>query len=135
MGRFAPGPLVLVIDDEPEICHLFSRVLQAGGFSSIEATSAEDAWSLLDQGLTPAAVLLDLWMPGAGGLGFLVQLRADPRFASLPVTIVTGDSALDQRTNATVAALQAPVRFKPLEIASILTLTQEMLQSQPDSGV
>jgi CheY-like chemotaxis protein len=131
VGRLAPRPLVLVVDDEPEVSRLFSRVLEAGGFSAIEAASAEHAWALLEQGFTPVAVLLDLWMPGLGGLGLLLKLRADPRYASLPVTIVTGDCLVDRSTRAAVAASHATIRFKPLELSSILTLTHHMMESQP----
>jgi CheY-like chemotaxis protein len=92
VARPSPAPAVLVIDDEPEVRHRFSRVLEAGGFRSVEAASAEDAWSLLQHGLIPAGVLLDLRMPGMGGLGFLCQLRVDARFGAVPVTIVTASS-------------------------------------------
>jgi CheY-like chemotaxis protein len=119
-------PLILVVDDERQVRHLFTRMLEAGGFSTVEAPTAEDAWTLLDQGLTPAAVLLDLRMPGVGGLGLLLQLRADPRYAWLPVTIVTGDCFIDHTTRSAVAALRATVSFKPLEMEEILALAHRM---------
>jgi CheY-like chemotaxis protein len=126
VNSLAPGTAVLVVDDEPEVRHLFSQVLESAGFSSVEASTAEHAWSLLEKGLIPSAVLLDLRMPGMGGLGFLLQIRADPKFARLPVTIVTGESFIDHTTRSAVAALGATVRFKPLEIDEILSLTQRM---------
>jgi CheY-like chemotaxis protein len=127
MGRLATGPVVLVIDDEPEICRLFSRVLEGGGFSCLDADSAERAWSLLEQGLIPSAILLDLWMPGAGGLAFLLRLRADPRYASIPVAIVTGDRNLNRMTETTLAALSATVEFKPLQIDTLLALIHTLM--------
>lgn len=127
VGRLAPGPIVLVVDDEPDIRHLFSRVLEGGGFTCVEAATAEEAGSLLEQGLAPGAILLDLWMPGMGGLGLLRHVRADARFAHLPVTIVTGDCFITPSLEAAVTALRAPVRFKPMAIETILTLTHDMM--------
>ena len=75
-----PAPVVLVIDDEREVRELFVEVLNADGMQSVQAPTAEHAWALLENGLVPSAVLLDLQMPGMGGLGFLLQLRADPRY-------------------------------------------------------
>jgi CheY-like chemotaxis protein len=124
-----PAGAVLVVDDEPEVRRLISEVLKAAGFRSVEAATAEQAWSLLENGLIPSAVLLDLRMPGIGGLGFLLQIRADPRYAWLPVTIVTGESFIDHTTRSAVAALGASVSFKPIEIEEILTLTQRMTDS------
>jgi two-component system, chemotaxis family, sensor histidine kinase and response regulator PixL len=130
-----PSPrVVLVVDDEIEVRRLFSQVLEAGGFRSVAAPTAEHAWSLLEDGLSPAAVLLDLRMPGVGGLGFLLQLRADPRYAWLPVTIVTGESFIDHTTRSAVAALSASVSYKPLEIEEILTLAHQMVDSPQASA-
>jgi CheY-like chemotaxis protein len=124
-------PVVLLVDDERHVRLLFSRMLQAGGFRTVEAPTAEAAWRLLDQGLKPAAMLLDLRMPGIGGLGFLLQLRADPRFAWLPVTIVTGDCFIDHTTRSAVTALRATMSFKPLEMDEILALARRMTDTPP----
>jgi CheY-like chemotaxis protein len=126
VARFSTAPVVLVVDDEPEVRHLFSRVLESGGFTSVEAASAEEAWSLLQRGLIPAGVLLDLRMPGMGGLGFLFQLRVDARFGALPVTVVTGDCFIDRTTEVAVTALGAAVSFKPLRTEEILDLARLM---------
>ena len=83
------------------------QVLNADGIRSVQAPTAEHAWALLESGLVPSAVLLDLQMPGMGGLGFLLQLRADPRYSALPVTIVTGDTYIARTTRAAVDALGA----------------------------
>ena len=122
-------PVVLVVDDEMEVRRLFSEVLEAAGFSSVASPTAEDAWTLLEHGLAPSAVLLDLRMPGVGGLGFLLKLRADPRYSMLPVTVVTGESFIDRTTRAAVAALSASVSFKPLEMDEIVLLAHRMVDT------
>jgi DNA-binding response OmpR family regulator len=127
--RLASAPVLLVVDDERAIRHLFMDVLESEGFKCVPASTAEQAWSLLDAGLTPAGVLLDLHMPGMGGLGFLLQLRADRRFASLAVTIVTADSYIDHTMQSAVQALDASVSFKPLDIEELLTLAHRMTRS------
>ena len=129
MARIVPPPIVLVIDDERDVRDLFTHVLEADGFKCVQAPTAEHAWSLLERGLSPAAVLLDLRMPGMGGLGFLLQLRSDSRYASLPVTIVTADSYIAPTTQSAVDALGAQVSFKPLDIDQILTLAHRMVGS------
>jgi len=121
--------VVLLVDDEPEVRELFMQVLEADGIRSVQAPTAEHAWALLESGLMPSAVLLDLQMPGMGGLGFLLQLRADPRYSALPVTIVTGDSYIARTTRAAVDALGASVSFKPLGFEEILALAHRMIGS------
>ena len=97
MGHSTNGPIVLVIDDEPAIRDLFARVLAYGGLFPVVADTAETALLLIQRGLVPHAILLDLKMPGMGGLGFLLELRSDPRFAAVPVAIVTGATLLTAR--------------------------------------
>ena len=129
MSSTLPAPVVLVVDDEREVRELFVEVLNADGMQSVQAPTAEHAWALLENGLVPSAVLLDLQMPGMGGLGFLLQLRADPRDSALPVTIVTGDYYIAQTTRAAVEALGAAVGFKPLAFDEILALARQMIDS------
>jgi CheY-like chemotaxis protein len=124
-----PTPVVLLVDDEPEVRNLFMEVLNADGITSVQAATAEHAWAILESGLVPSAVLLDLQMPGMGGLGFLLQLRADARYAGLPVTIVTGDSYIARTTRSAVEALGASVSFKPLTFEEILALAYRMIGS------
>lgn len=123
-----PSATVLVVDDEVAVRHLFSRVLASGGFSCMTATSGEGALLLLENGPVPAAILLDLRMPGAGGFTFLRQLRADPRYTSVPVAIVTGDFFLDPELVSAAEALNAKVSFKPIYNAEILALVRGLIE-------
>lgn len=131
MGDGFSGRIVLLVDDEASIRDAFSRMLQWGGYHPIEASSAEDALSLLDRGLRPSAVLLDLKMPGMGGLAFLLILRSDPRFASIPVAIVTGDCFLDRSTEKAAKVLGASLHFKPVDLDDVLLLTMRLVHEQP----
>ena len=122
-----PKRLVLVVDDEPSIVNAVTEILQGEGYATARANTAEDGLRLLHSGLMPDAVLLDLRMPGMGGLGFLLALRAQPGGPDIPVAVVTADSFLDDTTRRAVEALGARVCFKPLNIDQILTLTAQLI--------
>ena len=128
MAFRAHGPVVLVVDDEPTIRDLFARTLAFDGYVPVEAATAEQALGLLNQGLRPDAVLLDLQMPGMGGLSFLLRLRAHPQLSEIPVGIVTGDTSLPSATRSAAAALRAELQFKPLIAEEILDLTKRLLE-------
>ncbi|HVZ79065.1 MAG TPA: response regulator [Gemmatimonadaceae bacterium] len=83
---------VLVVDDSEDVRRLLSAYL--ADFPSLTvatANSAEDGLARLDS-FTPGLILLDLMMPGMGGLEFLRQLRARERFHDTPVVVITGKS-------------------------------------------
>jgi DNA-binding response OmpR family regulator len=134
LHRVSSARVILVIEDDLHVLRLIARVLTFGGFIAIEAATTETAWSLLDEGLRPDAVVLDLRMPGVGGLGFLLRLRAAPQYASVPVTILTGDVFIDSTTEAAALAMGATLIFKPLEKQNILQLVRDMMQPQPDTS-
>ncbi len=69
------GERVLVVEDNEKNMKLFRDVLQATGYSTLEATTGEDAveLALSDE---PALVLMDVQLPGIDGIEALARLRA-----------------------------------------------------------
>ena len=82
---------VLVVDDERHITRLIEFVLTKQGYSVAVAHSAEEALNTVEAFL-PDAMLLDLGLPGMSGLEATRRLRADERFARLPIMILTARS-------------------------------------------
>jgi CheY-like chemotaxis protein len=130
MSQVVSSPLVMVIDDEATIRSVFSAALEFGGYATSEAKTAEEAIALLAAGVKPSAVFLDLRMPGMGGLGFLLHLRAQPDGGQVPVAVITGDSSLDPTTRSAVEALGGIVCFKPLQMDDVLRVARQLLRGR-----
>ena len=79
---------ILVVEDDDAIRHTLSDALQDAGFAVATAIDGGDALDQIDQH-PPDAVLLDLMMPTMDGWRFLETCRADDRFASLPIGILS----------------------------------------------
>jgi DNA-binding response OmpR family regulator len=81
-------PLVLVVEDDPGVRGLLETSLRLEGF---EVEAARDGLEglLKIRMRRPAAVVLDLSMPGVGGLRLLDEL--DEEGVLLPIVVVTGD--------------------------------------------
>jgi CheY-like chemotaxis protein len=80
---------ILVTDDDP-ILREFARVHLTTPAASVEvAESGEEGLQCLSSGDFDIA-LIDLDMPGMGGLEMIRRLRADPAHCDLPVVVVTG---------------------------------------------
>lgn len=128
---------VMVIDDEPSVRDFFALVLESGGFAAVRAASSEVALRMLDEGLRPDAVLLDINMPGLGGLGFLLQLRATPRYSRLPVAIITAQPKLPPPVQSVADYMRVPVHHKPIDIDALLRLANRLVNGRmadPDAG-
>jgi signal transduction histidine kinase/DNA-binding response OmpR family regulator len=82
------GSCVLVIDDDPTQRDLIQRFLQKEGFSVVTAARGE-AGLRLARKLQPAAITLDVMMPGMDGWSVLSALKADRDLRDIPVIMLT----------------------------------------------
>lgn len=86
-----PSLSVLLVDDEPAIRRALRTPLNELGIRTTEASRGEEALHLV-QSQTFDAVLLDINMPGVGGINTLVRLRAlSPRLPILMLTVRDGE--------------------------------------------
>ena len=79
---------VLVIDDDPAVRDLLQRFLNKEGFRVASAAGGEEGLRLASA-LHPAAITLDVLMPGMDGWAVLTALKADPELADIPVIMLT----------------------------------------------
>lgn len=80
-------PPLLVIEDDESLRVIIARHLRSTGFDVTAVGSAEEAVAALNQGLRPAAVLLDVNLPGETGWEFL--RRDDLARAGSPPVVIT----------------------------------------------
>ena len=82
------GPLVLVVDDDEDARELVRRYLEREGYRV--ATAADgDAATRMARELLPAAITLDVLMPGMDGWSVLTTLKADDATAGIPVIMLS----------------------------------------------
>jgi DNA-binding NarL/FixJ family response regulator len=79
---------IVVVDDDPRLRELVATLLTHAGYRVREAGTAHEALELVDEE-QPAAVLLDVVLPGVSGYELCRQLR-DRYGASLPIIFVSG---------------------------------------------
>jgi CheY-like chemotaxis protein len=78
----------LLIDDEAFCRSALSRLLEIQGYHVTQAVDGVDGLRSVQED-PPNLILLDLLMPRMGGLEFLNIVRANPRFHSLPIFLMT----------------------------------------------
>jgi len=100
----AAAKRLLVVDDSITTRTLEKSLLEAAGYQVATAVDGADAWRLLqEQGAD--LVLSDVEMPGMDGLELTEAIRASPRFADLPVVLLTARaSAHDKARGVAVGA-------------------------------
>jgi two-component system KDP operon response regulator KdpE len=79
-------PTILVVDDEPQIRRVMRTSLSTHGYAVIEARSGEEALEVMRKE-RPDLVLLDLNMPGIGGLRTCREIRDQSDVAIIMLTV------------------------------------------------
>jgi CheY-like chemotaxis protein len=84
--------LILIVDDSPQTAtNLEIALLSLAGLEVAVASSGREALRLLESSASEcAAVITDLEMPAMDGFELIERLRADPRFARLPIIVSSG---------------------------------------------
>lgn len=93
----------LVVDDAVVIRHLLRHHLETMGFEVDEAADGREALEKLDKSPDVTLALVDWNMPVLNGIECLKAIRANPRYSSLNVVMVTTETEVDY----IVAALAA----------------------------
>ncbi len=118
---------VLLVDDQPEVLRLFARGLEVDGFRVQTADNVEAGMQIIDAA-PPDAVLIDLKMPYINGMGMLYRLRK--QHPGLPVAIITGMQNIDKETLQEIAMLHAVIHYKPLTIAQLRRIVDDLLTTK-----
>ena len=117
------GERVLVVEDNDKNMKLVRDVLQATGYSTLEATTGEEAVELaLSQ--APALVLMDVQLPGIDGVEALERMRQNERTASIPVLALTAQAMSGDRERFLEAGFDGYLA-KPVDVGALIEAVRE----------
>jgi two-component system nitrogen regulation response regulator NtrX len=90
---------ILVVDDEADICHLISGILEDEGYQAHSAACSDTALAAIAK-RRPSLVLLDIWLEGSklDGLQLMERLRRDD--PELPVVVISGHGNVEVAVSA-----------------------------------
>src|SRR6185437_3753461 len=125
----------LIVDDDPEIVRLFTRLVRAlrPTWELRTANGGAEAIELL-RTWRPGLVLLDLLMPGVDGYAVLQTIQSEERLRDVPVIVVSAKGLVEEHFRATQLTIRAPRGLAAAEIVRCLKLSLDVLTSQPAVG-
>lgn len=102
---------ILIVDDFASVRLYHSVFLTRKGYHCVAAADGAAALAQLETQAVDL-ILLDLVMPKMNGGEFIRRVRALPRFAAVPILVITSDASpadVERRVGAGVTALRKPV--------------------------
>ena len=116
VGQARTRPMVLVGEDDPDVQDAVSELLATAGYEVVRAGDGQEMAALLDGGLRPTVILLDLMMPRVNGHDFLAWRGVRPDLCRIPVVVISA-SAFNEvlvRTQMIAALLVKPASAQEL---------------------
>jgi CheY-like chemotaxis protein len=118
------GKRVLVVDDHDPTRQTITRMLEAGGFEVVQASSGSEALACLSrQSEDIDMVLSDVTMPGMTGIDLSYQIRE--LYPAMPVAIVSGDVSELERS--IIGRADVPFIKKPFHAESLYSAVKEAI--------
>jgi chemosensory pili system protein ChpA (sensor histidine kinase/response regulator) len=130
---------ILVVDDDPDVVDYLSSFLEDEGYEVVAASDERSALAEVERS-HPHAILIDVNLPGRSGLDLLVCLRRDPRWAGIPLVLVTGDDKVLEDECRSYLETHQDVRGpdgvlgKPMERDLLLSVLSEIAVVSPTPG-
>ncbi len=116
---------VLIADDEHNIRHILDFSLHSEGFDVVAAANGEDAFALaLSE--KPDLIILDVMMPGQGGIETCRQIKADEQIADIPVILLTARASRQDREEGKAAGADEYIT-KPFSPQKVINVVQNFL--------
>jgi CheY-like chemotaxis protein len=102
---------ILVGDDNEQMRRLIVELLEADGYEVSEASDTGEVLEQVSQA-RPDLLVLDVQMPGGGGIAALREIRRDPANKGMPVLLLSGSVDLEVNLASQVGAdAQLPKPF------------------------
>jgi two-component system, chemotaxis family, sensor kinase CheA len=126
-------PLVLVVDDALTTRAMERSLLEAAGYSVSVAADGRDAWTAL-QGERFDLVVSDVDMPRMNGFELTSRIRADSRFADLPVVLVSALESREDKERGIEVGANAYVMKSSFEQSSLLDIIRRLGVKVPEGS-
>ena len=114
-------PLVLVVDDDPDILDAICDILEGEGYRVARARHGAEALERVEAE-QPRLILLDLMMPVMDGVTFAQALKERPERGRIPIVVISADGNPQRAASIGAAGYLA----KPFDIDALLSQVAQM---------
>lgn len=125
-GVALSGQRVLIIDDDARNIFALRSALEACGLQVIAAESGHEGIALLHDTPDVDIALVDIMMPELDGYETIRRIRADRRFAELPIIALTAKAMRGDRESC-IAAGASEYVSKPVDVDQLISLLRAWL--------
>jgi CheY-like chemotaxis protein len=113
---------ILVVEDNRDAQEGLYTLLFRAGYSVLTADNGQQALDLLERGIQPRLLILDLALPKVTGSDLLKHMQSDPVLRLMRVIVITAKNPEDVHVVADV------VLYKPVDVPLLLSTVAELMR-------
>ena len=117
---------ILIVDDEPQIHTVLTKLLEKEGFSVAGAFNAEEAYQQIEK-KRPRLIILDVMMPRISGIDVCNRIKENPDTSDILILIL---SARDQQADRLAGFTHGADDYvsKPFHLQALMRKVHHMLE-------
>jgi two-component system phosphate regulon response regulator PhoB len=121
-GEASPRPRVVVVNDAPAVLALYRDMLEELNYEPVMMSTEAIETERIRQA-NPDAVLLDLTvgLQAEYGVEMAKELRADERYAAIPIVVATANADALDGSRQTLDEIGVPILLKPFSVEELGT--------------
>lgn len=119
-------PMVLVIDDDPDICKLLQMFLKMENLDTRTAANREEIVAEFRKSPLPDMVLLDVHLTDVNGFDVLARMRQHPMLKALPVIMLTAEATREAVLKGILGGADGYIT-KPFDIHPLIRAVKTVL--------
>jgi CheY-like chemotaxis protein len=112
---------ILIVEDNRDAQEGLYSLLFREGYSVLTADNGQQALDLLERGIHPLLIILDLVLPKVTGTDLLKHMQADPALRHTRVIVITAMSPDDVHVAADA------VLYKPIDVSVLLSTVADLM--------
>ncbi|WP_417499498.1 sigma-54-dependent transcriptional regulator [Methylophaga sp.] len=124
-------PLILVVDDEPDIRELIKDILEDENYHVRIAADGQEAQQIFSEE-QPDLILLDIWMPDIDGISLLKEFKQQNK--SVTIVMMSGHGTIETAVEATRLGASDFIE-KPLSTAKLLRGVEQALENREKQAI
>lgn len=120
----------MVVEDEALLLQVISKKLKLSGMDVLSCSSGQQALDYLKNLETPPdAIWLDYYLVDMNGLAFMQELKANAKWADIPVLVVSNSASPDKVNNMLGLGAKKYILKAEYRLDEIVTMIREFIDS------
>lgn len=120
------GKKVLIVDDDMRNAFALKKFLKTKGMSVMIADNGQKALELMNEGLKPDIILMDIMMPVMDGYETMKKIRKERKLRDIPILALTA-KAMESDREACIKSGANDYLSKPVDVAKLLSMLRVWL--------